>query len=188
VWKVVVGLGNPGSEYDETRHNVGWWVLDRLAYDWGFGAFRKDGRALVTGGRAGECSVRLVKPTTYMNRSGSAVAPLRGQAEFDISADLLVVVDDASLDVGKVRFRPSGSAGGHNGLKSVEAALGTRDYPRLRIGVGRCPSGTDLADWVLSPMPPEDEDVIVELLPRLTPAVETWLHDGTEAAMSRFNG
>lgn len=185
--KVIAGLGNPGAEYDETRHNVGWWVLDRLAYDWGFGPFRKERRALVNSGRVGDHRVNLVKPTTYMNRSGAALAPLRGDAGFDPAEDLLVVVDDASLDVAKVRFRPAGSAGGHNGLKSIEAALGTRDYPRLRVGVGRCPPGMDLADWVLSPMPPEDEDRVVTLLPELTTAVQVWLDEGTEAAMSRFN-
>lgn len=185
--KLIAGLGNPGAEYDGTRHNVGWWVVDRLAYDWSFGAFRKERRALVNEGRVGEHRVTLVKPTTYMNRSGAALAHLRGDEGFDASSDLLVVVDDASLDVAQVRFRTSGSAGGHNGLKSVEAALGTRDYPRLRIGVGRCPPGVDLADWVLSPMPPEDEDRVVELLPELTGAVRMWLDEGTEAAMNRFN-
>lgn len=185
--KVIAGLGNPGAEYDETRHNVGWWVMDRLAHDWGFGPFRKERRALVNSGIVGEHRVALVKPTTYMNRSGAALAELRGEEGFDLASDLLVVVDDASLDVAQVRFRTSGSAGGHNGLKSVEAALGTRDYPRLRIGVGRCPPGMDLADWVLSPMPPEDEDRVVELLPGLTEAVKVWLDEGTEAAMNRFN-
>jgi PTH1 family peptidyl-tRNA hydrolase len=185
--KVIAGLGNPGAEYDSTRHNVGWWVVDRLAYDWGFGAFRKERRSLEVSGRAGDHRVRLVKPTTFMNRSGAALAPLRGDEEFDVSSDLLVVIDDASLDVGRVRFRPGGSAGGHNGLKSVEAALGTREYPRLRVGVGRAPGGVDLADWVLSPLPEEDEDRIVGLLPELTRAVEVWLDEGTEAAMNRFN-
>lgn len=185
--KVIAGLGNPGSEYDETRHNVGWWVMDRLAYDWGFGPFKKERRSLENGGRVGDHRVTLVKPTTYMNRSGAALASLRGEKGFDVSRDLLVVVDDASLDVAQVRFRPGGSAGGHNGLKSIEAALGTRDYPRLKVGVGRCPPGVDLADWVLSPMPAEDEDRVVALLPELTHAVKLWLDEGTEAAMSRFN-
>lgn len=185
--KVIVGLGNPGAEYDGTRHNVGWWVVDRLAYDWSFGAFRKERRRLVSSGRVGDHTVVLVKPTTFMNRSGAAVGSLRGEPDFDVAADLLVVVDDASLEVGKVRFRPSGSSGGHNGLRSVESALGTRDYPRLRLGVGRCPAGVDLADWVLSPMPEEDEDVLVRLLPELTPAVEHWLDDGIQSTMDRFN-
>jgi PTH1 family peptidyl-tRNA hydrolase len=181
---VVAGLGNPGPDYDSTRHNVGWWMLDRLAHDWGFGTFRQEGRALVTGGTVGGRRVELVKPTTWMNRSGAGLLPYR---ELDPSTDLLVVVDDAALDVGRVRFRPSGSPGGHNGLKSVSAVLGTDDYARLRIGVGRCPPETDLADWVLSPMPPEDEDAVVELLPELTEAVGLWLDEGIEAVMNRYN-
>ena len=185
--KVVVGLGNPGSEYDATRHNVGWWVADRLAYDWKFGAFHKDGRALISEGMVGEHPVRICKPTTYMNRSGQALRFMHEMDEFDFSRDLLVVVDDAALDVGRVRFRPSGSPGGHNGLKSISGALRSDEYPRLKIGVGRKPEGADLADWVLSPMPPEDEEVVVGLLPELTQAVEAWIEEGTEAAMSRFN-
>jgi PTH1 family peptidyl-tRNA hydrolase len=185
--KVVVGLGNPGSEHDATRHNVGWWVADRLAYDWDFGAFRRDGRALIAEGTVGEHPVRVCKPTTYMNRSGQALRFVHELEGFDVTRDLLVVVDDAALDVGRVRFRPSGSAGGHNGLKSVSGALRSDEYPRLRIGVGRKPEGADLADWVLSPMPTEDEEVVVELLPELTGAVEAWIQEGTDAAMSRFN-
>ncbi|MEX2467672.1 MAG: aminoacyl-tRNA hydrolase [Gemmatimonadota bacterium] len=185
--KVVLGLGNPGPQYDETRHNVGWWLVDRLAYDWDLPPFERSGPAVVTEGRAGESRVRLVKPTTYMNRSGAAVRLLDDIEDFDPERDLLVVVDDAALDVGRVRLRPSGSAGGHNGLKSVSGALGTDGYARLRIGVGKRPSGADLADWVLSPMPAEDEDVVVGLLPDLTRAVEVWMAEGVEAAMSRFN-
>jgi len=185
--KVVVGLGNPGPEYDGTRHNVGWWVVDRLAYDWGFDPFRRDGRALVTEGPVGSTRVRLVKPTTYMNRSGQALGPLLQMDAFDATKDLLVVVDDAALDVGRVRFRPEGSAGGHNGLKSVSGALQSHDYARLRVGVGKKPDGVDLADWVLSPMPEDDEDVVVGLLPELTQAVEVWIAEGVEPAMNRFN-
>lgn len=185
--KVIVGLGNPGPRYDATRHNVGWWVVDRLAYDWSLGAFSREDRAWTTGGSVAGHEVRLLKPATYMNRSGAALAGLDAE-DFDVRRDLLVVVDDAALDVAKVRFRPSGSPGGHNGLKSVEAVLRTREFPRLRIGVGRCPQGTDLADWVLSEMPSEDEDAVTALLPELTTAVECWIDEGTEAAMSRFNG
>jgi PTH1 family peptidyl-tRNA hydrolase len=185
--KVVVGLGNPGPEYDATRHNVGWWVADRLAYDWDFDSFRRDGKALVTQGTVGEATVRLVKPTTYMNRSGLAMRPLVQMEDFDPAEDLLVVVDDAALDVGRVRFRPEGSAGGHNGLKSVSGALQSNAYARLRIGVGRKPDGVDLSDWVLGPMPEEDEDVVVGLLPELTEAIEVWIAEGIEPAMNRFN-
>jgi PTH1 family peptidyl-tRNA hydrolase len=185
--KVVVGLGNPGPEYDGTRHNVGWWAVDRLAYDWDFDPFRRDGRALVTEGTVAGTRVRLVKPTTYMNRSGQALRPLLEMDAFDATKDLLVVVDDAALDVGGVRFRPEGSAGGHNGLKSVSGALQSHAYARLRVGVGKKPDGVDLADWVLSPMPEEDEDVVVGLLPELTQAIEVWIAEGVEPAMNRFN-
>lgn len=185
--KVVAGLGNPGPEYDHTRHNVGWWVVDRLRRDWGLGPFRRRGPALVAAGTVEGGEVRLVKPLTYMNRSGLAVAPLVSTTRVDPSRDLLVVVDDAALDVGRVRFRARGSAGGHKGLESMEAALGTREYPRLRIGVGRKPAGVDLAEWVLSPMPPEDEAAVLALLPELTGAIEVWLRRGIEQAMSRCN-
>lgn len=185
--KVVMGLGNPGPEYDATRHNVGWWVADRLAYDWGFDAYRRDGRALVSEGTVDSTTVRLVKPTTYMNRSGLALRPLLERPGFDAGSDLLVVVDDAALDVGRVRFRAEGSPGGHNGLKSISGALQSNAYARLRIGVGKKPDGADLSDWVLAPMPDEDEDVVVGLLPDMTEAVEVWLAEGVEPAMNRFN-
>jgi len=185
--KVVIGLGNPGPTYDATRHNVGWWAADRLVYEWGFGPFHREGACLVAEGTVGDHEVRVMKPTVYMNRSGAAVAPLRSVPGLDLERDLLVVVDDATLDVGRVRFRPSGGAGGHNGLKSVEAALGTSDYARLRIGVGRAPEGVDLAEWVLSPMPPADEDVVVGLLPDLADGVEIWMEGETETVMNRLN-
>jgi len=185
--RLIVGLGNPGADYDATRHNVGWWVVDRIAYDWGFEAFEREGQASLSKGRVGAEPVWLVKPRTYMNRSGLALRFVRDLEDFDPSEDLLVVVDDAALDVGRVRFRPEGGPGGHNGLKSVSGALRTDGYARLRIGVGRKPEGVDLADWVLSTMPAEDEDVIVGLLPELTRAVEVWIAEGVESAMNRYN-
>jgi PTH1 family peptidyl-tRNA hydrolase len=185
--KVVLGLGNPGPEYDGTRHNVGWWVLDRLASDWDFEVFRRDGRMLVTEGSVGDTEVRLVKPTTYMNRSGLAVGSLAAIEGFDPARDLLVVVDDAALAVGRVRFRPEGTAGGHRGLESVSGALQSNAFARLRVGVGTKPEGVDLSDWVLAPMPEEDEDVVVGLLPELTRGVEVWVSEGIEAAMNQFN-
>ena len=161
--------------------------MDRLAYDWDFGPFEQTGRAVTTDGTVGDEAVRLVKPTTFMNRSGQALRFLWELEEFDPSQDLLVVVDDAALDVGRVRFRPEGSDGGHNGLRSVSGALRSNGYARLRIGVGTKPEGEDLSDWVLSAMPEEDEDVVIGLLPELTRGVETWVQDGVEAAMNRFN-
>lgn len=186
--KVILGLGNPGPRYDSTRHNVGWWVVDRLARDWDLGPFLEEGPSLVGRGRRGDHEVLLLKPLTWMNRSGAALVPLRGREGFHPEDDLLVVVDDVALPPGKVRFRPSGSAGGHNGLKSVQAVLGTERYARLRIGVGSRPPGVDLADWVLSTMSSEDEEAVLERLPGLGEAVECWMDEGTEAVMSRFNG
>jgi PTH1 family peptidyl-tRNA hydrolase len=185
--KVVVGLGNPGPEYDATRHNVGWWLLDRLAYEWGFPLFQREGRAMVTEGSRGKERYRLMKPVNYMNRSGQALVALASLSEFHWEEDLLVVLDDAALDVGRVRFRSRGSPGGHNGLKSVSQVLGSDEYARLRIGVGVPPDGEDLSDWVLSPMGPEDEDVILGLLPDLVRGVEVWGREGMEAAQNGFN-
>ncbi len=185
--KVVIGLGNPGPEYDATRHNVGWWLLDRLAYEWNFPMFRREGRALVSDGSRGDEQFLLMKPTTYVNRSGQALSALAALTGFQPETDLLVVVDDAALDVGRVRFRPRGSAGGHKGLRSVSRALGSDGFPRLRIGVGVPPEGMDLSDWVLSPMAPEDEDVILGLLPDLVRGVEVWGMEGMESAMNSFN-
>lgn len=182
--KVIVGLGNPGSEYDATRHNVGWWMLDRLAHDWKLGPFQRVGPALVAQGSVGGHRVELVKPLTWMNRSGRALV---AYPELDPVEDLLVVVDDATRDAGRVRFRPRGSPGGHNGLRSVSQVLGTDEYARLRIGVGSCPEGEDLAGWVLSPMPDDEEDAILELLPELTEGVRLWMDEGMEAVMSRYN-
>ncbi len=185
--KVIVGLGNPGPRFDDTRHNVGWWVVDRLAYDWGFGAFEKKGRSLQVDGMVGDVPARLMKPTTFMNNSGAALVALATIPEFDIGQDLLVVSDDAALDLGRVRFRPGGGSGGHKGLKSVSGALGTEEYGRLRVGVGQAQDGEDLSDWVLSPMGSADEDVVVALLPELSKAVEVWMTDGMEEAMNQFN-
>jgi PTH1 family peptidyl-tRNA hydrolase len=185
--KIVVGLGNPGPEYDATRHNVGWWLLDRMAYEWDFPLFQREGRAMVTEGTRGNEVFRLMKPTTFMNRSGRALTALAELSEFLPEEDLLVVVDDAALDVGRVRFRSQGSPGGHNGLHSVSQALGSDVFPRLRIGVGVPESGADMSDWVLTPMGPEDEDVILGLLPELVRGVEVWGIEGIEAAMNGFN-
>ncbi|HEX2204439.1 MAG TPA: aminoacyl-tRNA hydrolase [Longimicrobium sp.] len=186
--KVIVGLGNPGREYALTRHNVGWWLLDALAEAWGFGRFRADKSAAVVTGRVEPHAVRLLKPLTYMNRSGSALLPIARMKAVDVTKDLLVVVDDVALDPGVIRFRPSGSAGGHNGLKSVEQALGTRDYPRLRIGVGAKPPGADLADWVLAPPSRADREAIEARFPDLVGCVRLWMDEGVEMAMSRCNG
>ena len=186
--KVVVGLGNPGREYALTRHNVGWWLLDAVAEAWGMSRFRADKQAATASGRVDPWSVRLVKPITFMNRSGSALLPYKRMNAIDITKDLLVVVDDVALDPGRIRFRPDGSAGGHNGLKSVEQALGTKTYPRLRIGVGAKPPQWDLADWVLSPMPKADAAAVRERFPDCIDGIRLWMEQGIEPAMNRYNG
>src|SRR5690606_23558322 len=130
---------------------------------------------------------RVVKPLTFMNRSGPALLTQLRMMEIDISTDLLVVVDDVALLPGRARMRASGSAGGHNGLKSIEASLGTRDYPRLRIGVGEKPAGMDLSRWVLSRPSREDRQAILSILPDLVDCVATWVVRGTESAMNDCN-
>ena len=183
----MAGLGNPGPMYQGNRHNLGWWVVDRLAYDWEFGSFGTDGHALVSRGAVDGVQVLLLKPTTYMNRSGAAILPLVVRERIDVATDLLVVVDDAALPLARVRFRAQGSAGGHNGLASVASVLGTPRYPRLRIGVGVPPEGCRLKDWVLSDMAAVDEDRIVTLLPELTGAIGLWVREGIGAAMNEYN-
>ena len=188
--KVILALGNPGDEYEHTRHNVGWWLIDHLADVWRFEGWRKDGNSRVAAGLVGRHRVRLVKPQTYMNLSGAALRPYLRRESWNPAADLLVVVDEVALPVGSYRLRANGSAGGHNGLKSVEGALRSQDYPRLRIGVGPPPGRErrgDLADYVLSPFGKGEAAAVRELLPRMAEATEAWLTDGIEAAMNRFN-
>lgn len=185
--KIVACLGNPGAEYAATRHNVGWWLADRIAESWNLGRFKRNGPVAVAEGKIEGVRTRVLKPLSYMNRSGPAlVAHLRG-VECDVTRDLLVVVDDVALEPGRARMRASGSSGGHNGLKSVESSLQTRDYPRLRIGVGAKPPGVDLADWVLSPPTREERAAILAILPALVDCVGTWVARGTEVAMNTCN-
>lgn len=186
--KVICGLGNPGPEYEATRHNVGWWVLERVQRDWHLPPFRRKGATRLTDGAVSGHDVVLVQPLTYMNRSGHVLAGLREDPAFDIARDLLVVVDDTALEVGRVRIRAAGSSGGHNGLKSIEAALRTQEYARLRVGVGQRPEGVDLADWVLSPFEDKaDEQAVLELVQTLPDALRLWLDEGVDAVAARFN-
>jgi peptidyl-tRNA hydrolase, PTH1 family len=183
-----VGLGNPGPEYEDTRHNAGFRLADRLAVRWQLGQFRRGDRAREARGTWQNVPVRVLKPQTYMNRSGAAIAPLRALPDFDPSQQLLILVDDVALPVGRFRLRGAGSAGGHNGLKSIEGVLQRQDYARLRIGVGPAPTGLDdLADFVLDEFSPEERGVITDLLDPMSEAVESWLENGIERAMNQFN-
>ena len=184
-----MGLGNPGPEYEDTRHNAGFRLADRLVDRWKLPQFRRGDRARETQGTWQGLPVRILKPQTYMNRSGAAVAPLRTLPDFDPSQHLLVVVDDVALPVGRFRLRGAGSAGGHNGLKSIEGVLQRQDYARLRIGVGPPPTGPDeLSDYVLGELTAGEQELIQGLLDPMSEAVECWLENGIEQAMNRFNG
>ena len=189
--KVIVGLGNPGREYAATRHNVGWWLIDHLADVWHFDGWKKDDNSHIANGTVGGVKVRLVKPQTYMNLSGQALKNFVRRPFWSPAKDLLIVVDEVQLPVGRIRIRPRGSAGGHNGLKSIEHALDTQEYGRLRIGVGpseeRKGIYKDLADFVLAPFAKDEKDNILALMPQLTATVETWLKDGPEKAMNLHN-
>ena len=189
--KVIVGLGNPGREYAATRHNVGWWLIDHLADVWHFDGWKKDDNSHIANGTVGGVKVRLVKPQTYMNLSGQALKNFVRRPFWSPAKDLLVVVDEVQLPVGRIRIRPRGSAGGHNGLKSIERALDTQEYGRLRIGVGpseeRKGIYKDLADFVLAPFAKDEKEDILALMPQLTATVETWLKEGAEKAMNLHN-
>ncbi len=185
--KVICGLGNPGGEYEATRHNVGWWALDLAQTSWGLSSFKRDGQAKVSSGRVGTQTVRLIKPLTFMNLSGRAIANLLRNESFDPSRDLLIVVDDTAIDVGRLRYRDRGSSGGHNGLKSIESTLRTQEYPRLRIGVGAPPGSMDLADWVLSPFGKADSTAVRDIMPDAVDAMQLWVAEGGTAVGNRYN-
>jgi PTH1 family peptidyl-tRNA hydrolase len=184
VEKLVVGLGNPGSRYEGTRHNVGFDVVDELARRWHVGWSRAPHG--IEAKVAKSKNVRLVKPLTFMNLSGHAVSQLVQFYKIELP-DLFVVVDEAQLDLGRLRARRSGSAGGHNGLKSLIGQLGTGEFARLRIGVGRGEARRDLADHVLARFDPAERSLVSETIATAADAVERFVEDGIEVVMNRFN-
>jgi peptidyl-tRNA hydrolase, PTH1 family len=187
--KVIVGLGNPGKEYERTRHNVGWWVVDHLADVWRFDGWKKDNEAKVANGTVNGVKVRLVKPQTYMNLSGQVLRPYLRRPFWSAATDLMIVVDEVQLPVGRYRFRAKGSAGGHNGLKSIEAHLKSQEYARLRIGVGsEHPIKGDLADFVLGEFGKTEAQTVRELLPTMTEALQVWTKHGIGPTMNQFPG
>ena len=181
--KAIVGLGNPGDEYRGTRHNVGFEVVNALAKRWN--AKLKKWKSLADVAVIKDRAVVLVEPRTFMNLSGQAVQAVMAFYKI-LPADVLVIVDEVQLPLGKLRLRPSGSAGGHNGLKSVIEHVG-REFPRLRIGVDRGHPEWDLSDRVLSKFPPGERDVVDRAVARAADAVESYVADGLHLAMNRFN-
>lgn len=185
---LIVGLGNPGREYQNTRHNIGYDVIDRLAEAENISVLEKKHKAVIGKGLvAGEKCV-LAKPVTYMNLSGESVRELIDYYKADETEQLIVISDDISLDVGQIRVRKKGSAGGHNGLKNIIAHLGHDSFIRVKMGVGEKPRGWDLADYVLGHFSGEERKVMNEACDRAADAIRTILSDGADAAMNRFNG
>lgn len=187
--KLIVGLGNPGAKYAATRHNVGWMALDAFARKHGV-AVEKSGFHGVYGemrwGSAAE-KVILLKPLTFMNLSGRAIAPAVNFYKIAPS-DMLVVYDELDLPPGTLRIREKGSAGGHNGMKSTIQELGSQDFPRLRLGIGRPLPGWEVADWVLAPFGPDDAATIAQVIPRAVEAIEAFLTEGAVKAGTKYNG
>jgi len=184
--KLIVGLGNPGPEYENTRHNVGFRIVDELVARHDASLAMGPTQALVARVRDVGPGFMLAKPLTYMNLSGRAVAELCRYFRIDV-ADLLVVTDDVNLPLARLRARARGSSGGHNGLTSVEASLGTIEYARLRVGVGRGDQRRDLADHVLSRFSREEAAAVTEMVGRAAEAVETFVTDDLDRMMNRYN-
>jgi PTH1 family peptidyl-tRNA hydrolase len=184
--KLVAGLGNPGDRYRGTRHNVGFGVLDAIAARHGLRFETAPAEALQARWRRPDADVLLVKPLTFMNLSGQAVGELLRYFRID-PADVLIVTDDVNLPIGRLRARPSGTEGGHNGLKSIAQHLGTIDYARLRIGVGRGDQRRDLADHVTARFEPDEQGAIDESMARAADAVEMWIGEGLLNVMNAFN-
>lgn len=184
--KLIAGLGNPGSKYVGTRHNVGFEVLAELAGRFDAGRPKAKFNAELAEIRIGSEKVVLLSPLTYMNRSGQSIGAAMDFYRCKL-ADLLVICDDLNLDLARLRFRPGGSAGGQNGLKDIIQRLGTQDFNRLRIGVGRPPAGRDAADFVLGKFTTDEQPTIQAGCHRAAVAVETWVCEGLSAAMNVFN-
>ena len=185
--KIIVGLGNPTKEYAGTRHNVGFSVIYNISDAYNIPVETKKHKALIGKGIIEGEKVILAMPQTYMNLSGESVRELMDYYKCDLS-DLIVIYDDISLDVGQLRIRKKGSAGGHNGIKNIIAHLGTQEFPRSKVGVGDKPPRMDLADYVLSRFSKEDREKMEQAFKDAAEAVEVMIAEGPDAAMNQFNG
>ena len=184
---IIAGLGNPTLQYEGTRHNVGFDVIDTLADKYNISVDARKSRAFIGKGMIEVQKVILVKPQTYMNLSGESIRGLVDYYKIDVEHELLVIYDDISLDVGQLRIRKKGSAGGHNGIKNIIANLGTQNFPRIKVGVGEKPKKYDLADYVLSHFSKAERELMEEGYQKAVKAVEMLLDGEMEAAMNEYN-
>ena len=186
--RVIIGLGNPGPEYRKTRHNVGFWVADVLAQRWGIRLSRRAFLSLTGDGQLKGEKVLLVQPETYMNRSGETAIRIRDFYRLELS-DFVVVHDDLDLPLGRVRVkRGGGGAGGNRGVASLIAAFGSKEFVRIKVGIGRPPGRQDPANFVLQPFTPQEEASILPAVDNAASAVEMWISDGIEKTMAAVNG
>ncbi len=183
---IIIGLGNPTREYRATRHNIGFDVITRISDDYHIPLDFKKHKAICGRGFIEGEKVVIAQPQTYMNLSGESVRELVDFYKVT-PQDIIVIYDDVSLEVGQLRLREKGSAGGHNGIKSIISHLGTQEFPRIKVGVGDKPAGWDLADYVLSRFKAEEEPVIRDTLKRSSEAVKSIIKDGMESAMNIYN-
>ena len=184
--KVILGLGNPGREYEATRHNAGWWLLDHLAARWHFDAWKKDGESMSTTGLVNGKRVKLQKPQTYMNLSGKAITYWLQDLKIP-KENLLVIVDEIALPFGSLRMRTKGSAGGHNGLKNIELLLGGQDYCRMRFGVGNNFGKGQQVDYVLSNFTQEEFTQLPPVMDKAAEMIFSFCTIGPERTMNFFN-
>ncbi|MCS7187458.1 MAG: aminoacyl-tRNA hydrolase [Armatimonadetes bacterium] len=184
--RLIVGIGNPGPEYAQTRHNVGFRVVNLLAKQLGVKREEAKFKGIFAVAKLEGLTIGLLKPLTYVNLSGQSVRDAVKRLNL-ATEQILVVLDDAQLPLGKLRLRAKGSSGGHKGLQSIIEALQTENIPRLRIGIGSPPEGVDMATFVLSPFEPEEENIVAETIEISAEAAKVWAREGIETAMQRFN-
>jgi PTH1 family peptidyl-tRNA hydrolase len=183
---LIVGLGNPGLQYSATKHNVGFEVIERLAYEHNISLNQTKHKAVYGTGFIEGQKVILAQPQTYMNKSGESVRLLMDFFKVEVE-NVIVIYDDISLDLGQLRIRKKGSAGGHNGIKNIILHLGTQDFPRIKVGVGEKPPGWDLADYVLSRFSKEEIEIMVPTIKETCMSIETIIGFGLDEAMNRYN-
>lgn len=185
---IIVGLGNPEKKYENTRHNVGFIVIDKIAEKYGISVLERKFKACIGKGIINGQKVVLVKPLTYMNLSGESVREVVDYFKVDSDTEVLVIYDDTSMEVGKLRIRKKGSAGGHNGIKSIISHLGSDVFVRAKVGIGEKPPKFDLADYVLGQLTKEDHEHIDEAADKICQAVELLVYGQVDEAMNKFNG